>query len=144
MANLFQTLAGAAGLAGISIGFVLLIFREIIKKNIFPKLSAEHAYRILRLVILLTFGVGFFGIAGWAIDRGHFLGFSNQSESATVQAPQESAQNQHVRLWFPLTPKLKAKSESGRISLSPILSMFQSRRLSHRLASTISPSNSFF
>jgi acyl carrier protein len=77
VSNLFQTLAGAAGLAGISVGFVLVIFRDIIKKNIFPKLNAEHSYGILRLIIQLTFGIGILGIGAWVIDRSHILSFND-------------------------------------------------------------------
>lgn len=76
--NLFQTLAGAAGLAGISVGLVLVIFRDIINKNIFQKLSPEHSYGILRLIIQLTFAVGILGIGAWVVDRSHMLNFNEE------------------------------------------------------------------
>jgi acyl carrier protein len=87
--NLFQTLAGAAGLAGLSLGVVLLIFRDIIKKNIFPKLSSEHAYGILRLIIKLTFAVGVLGMCLWAVDRGHMLNFVKgwDTDNSRAQSP---------------------------------------------------------
>jgi hypothetical protein len=101
VASLFQILAGAAGLAGISIGFVLLIFRNIIKKNIFPKLSPERSYGILRLIIQLTFAVGIFGVGAWVIDRSHML------ISAETWIPRISLR---LHKWTPLNPRLKCHS----------------------------------
>jgi acyl carrier protein len=71
--GLFKALSGAAGLAGISVGVVVVIFREVIRKNIFPRLESQHAYALIRLIIILTFSVGISGMVVWAIDRSGFL-----------------------------------------------------------------------
>lgn len=93
MTSLFQTLSGAAGLAGLSLGVVLLIFRDIIKKNIFPKLSSEHAYGILRLIIQLTFVVGVLGMGVWAVDRSHLLDFVKGWNTDNTQAPSSKVED---------------------------------------------------
>jgi hypothetical protein len=62
----FETLGKIAGIAGLSIGFLLIIFREIIGKKIFPTLTKEHSYKILKLIIILSFLFGIFGIAIWS------------------------------------------------------------------------------
>jgi hypothetical protein len=54
-----------AGIAGVSIGVVLILFREIIRKSIFPNLSKIHAYRLLRLIIILTWSIAIIGIGSW-------------------------------------------------------------------------------
>lgn len=60
--KLFETLAKYAGLAGISLGFVLVIFRAILKKNL-P--DPHAAYSLLKQVMYLTFIIGIVGIAAW-------------------------------------------------------------------------------
>lgn len=105
---MFQTLAGAAGLAGISIGFVLLIFRDIIKKNVFPKLSAEHAYGILRLIIQLTFAVGILGIGAWVVDRSHMFDFSRDYEISASQTQTPKPESESA----PPQKLLDARSEA--------------------------------
>lgn len=65
MDNLFLTLGKIAGLAGISIGLLLVIFREVIKRNIFSNLTKKQSYNILRLIIIFSFSAGILGIGGW-------------------------------------------------------------------------------
>ncbi len=62
--KLFEVLGKYAGLAGISVGLVLLIFRQILK-TINPKLDNNQAYSLLRQLIYLTFFIGALGIASW-------------------------------------------------------------------------------
>lgn len=63
--SILETLGQVAGIGGISLGVLLLIFKEIIRKNIFPGLNRQQAYNILKLIILLTFFVAIAGIAAW-------------------------------------------------------------------------------
>jgi hypothetical protein len=55
----------AAGIGGLALGVLLLIFRSIIRKNIFPKLSNEHAFRLIRLILVFTFLISSLGIGAW-------------------------------------------------------------------------------
>ncbi|MGB9254775.1 MAG: carboxypeptidase regulatory-like domain-containing protein [Candidatus Korobacteraceae bacterium] len=64
-AKLFETLGKYAGLAGISIGLILVIYSALLKLNIFPKLKSEEAYALLRQMIYLTFIIGIAGIIAW-------------------------------------------------------------------------------
>jgi uncharacterized membrane protein len=66
MANFFSTIGKIAGLGGLCIGLVLYIFRDIIRKRIFPMLPPEQAYRLLRLIVLCTFVIAVIGIMLWA------------------------------------------------------------------------------
>jgi hypothetical protein len=65
-ATLFQALGKYAGLAGISVGLILVVFRLVLKKNIFPKLNNDQAYALIRQMMYLTFAIGAMGIAAWA------------------------------------------------------------------------------
>jgi hypothetical protein len=66
-----------AGIGGLALGVFLLLFREIIRKNIFPKLPPAEAYRLLRLITVAVWSVAIVGIAAWV--------YTSQSH-ASVQA----------------------------------------------------------
>lgn len=63
--RLIEVLARIAGIGGVALGVVLLLFREFIRKNIFPNLSRQQAYNILRLFLVLTFAIALAGIGAW-------------------------------------------------------------------------------
>jgi hypothetical protein len=63
--NLFKVLGQIAGIGGISLGVLLLVFRQVIAKNVFSPLTREHSYKLLRLLIVLTFAIACIGIAAW-------------------------------------------------------------------------------
>ena len=48
--ELLKTVGQVAGIGGITLGVLLLLFRDIIRQNIFPKLPPPEAYRLLRLI----------------------------------------------------------------------------------------------
>lgn len=63
--KLFKTLGQIAGIGGVSLGVLLIIFREIIQEKIFPTLKKDHAYRLLRLIVILVFIVALAGVSAW-------------------------------------------------------------------------------
>jgi hypothetical protein len=64
--KLFEVLGKYAGLAGFSIGFVMLLFMAILRKN-FP--GPNQAYSLVKQLMYLTFAIGVFGIAAWAFTN---------------------------------------------------------------------------
>jgi hypothetical protein len=56
-----------AGIGGIALGVVLLLFREVIRKKIFPNLTKQQAYRLLRLLLVLVWCLALAGIAAWVV-----------------------------------------------------------------------------
>jgi hypothetical protein len=64
-AETLTVVAKVAGIGGIALGVLALIFREVIRKNIFPQLGNAHAYRIIRLMILLTFAIALISVVAW-------------------------------------------------------------------------------
>ena len=51
-----------AGIAGISLGVFLILFREVIRKNIFSKLTKKQSYVIIILFMLLVWSLSIFSI----------------------------------------------------------------------------------
>ena len=55
-------LAKICGIGGLSIGFVFKVFKKVISKSLFAKFTKEQSYKIIRLIILCSFGLAFLGI----------------------------------------------------------------------------------
>jgi len=64
-AELLKTLGQALGMGGVALGIFFLLYRELIRKVIFPKLDKRDAYRFLRLLSVLIWSVAIFGIGAW-------------------------------------------------------------------------------
>jgi hypothetical protein len=69
-AEVLKAAGQIAGIGGLALGAFLLLFRDIIRKNIFPKLPAPEAYRLLRLITLAVWSIAVIGIAAW-VFLGH-------------------------------------------------------------------------
>jgi hypothetical protein len=63
--QIFRTLGGVAGLAGLAIGMIVLLYREIVRKNVFPTLTKRDSYRLLRNIAILSWSIAMFGILCW-------------------------------------------------------------------------------
>jgi hypothetical protein len=64
-AKLLEIVGQVAGIGGLALGVLLIVFRDIIRKNIFPKLPSAQAYRLLRLIIGAVWSVAVIGIIAW-------------------------------------------------------------------------------
>ncbi len=69
MENLLKTLGSIAGIGGISIGLILILFKDIIKKKIFPQLTKKQAYKIIRLIVILSFIISVIGMTTYLIKE---------------------------------------------------------------------------
>jgi hypothetical protein len=65
--NLFKVVGVVAGIGGIALAVVVYIFREVIRKEIFPQLTKEQAYKLLNRIIVLTFVIGVLGIGAYIV-----------------------------------------------------------------------------
>ena len=64
--QILKVASQVAGLAGLSVGVFLLLFRDFIRRTFFPTLSTTQAYRLLRLFLVLTFSLAALGVLTWA------------------------------------------------------------------------------
>lgn len=63
--SLLKTVGQIAGIGGIALGVLLLVFRDVIRRNIFPRLASIQAYRLICLIVVLTFLIAAIGIGAW-------------------------------------------------------------------------------
>ena len=68
--ELFKTLGGIAGIAGVALGIVFLLFRDVIARSIFPKLTQAQGYKLLRLLTVAVWSIGVIGVLVWAFPPG--------------------------------------------------------------------------
>jgi hypothetical protein len=67
MGDVLGTVGKIAGIGGIALGVFLLIFRDVIRRKIFSRLPAAETYRLLRLIIVLTFLIACLGVFAWIV-----------------------------------------------------------------------------
>jgi uncharacterized membrane protein SpoIIM required for sporulation len=65
LVELLEKMGSIAGIGGLSIGVFLLLFREIIRKQVFPRLTKQQAYRVIGLVSVLVWSIAVIGIFAW-------------------------------------------------------------------------------
>lgn len=63
--EVLESLGKIAGIAGISIGALVIIFNGILKKQIFPSLTRDQSYSIIRMMIIAAGLLVILGIASW-------------------------------------------------------------------------------
>ncbi len=65
-AQVLKIVGAVAGIGGIALALFFWLFRDIVRKNIFPKLTTDQAYKTIRLLMILATVVALAGIASWA------------------------------------------------------------------------------
>ena len=63
--NILKIAGEIAGIGGLGLGVALLVFKDIIRKNIFPMLTREDAYSLLRLIAILSWSIAMLGVIAW-------------------------------------------------------------------------------
>lgn len=63
--ELIKTVGQIAGIGGLSLMVFYFLFKDIIRKSIFPKLKEENAYRLLRQIVWIIFIVTLAGMGTW-------------------------------------------------------------------------------
>ena len=63
--DLLEKLGKIAGIAGIAVGALVLIFGGIIQKNIFPGMTKEQGFRVIRMMIISASMLALIGIVAW-------------------------------------------------------------------------------
>jgi hypothetical protein len=65
MENIFQTAGTVAGIGGLAIALILIIFKKVLSGKLFPKLSQAQSYKIIRQIIIASFCIAALGIIAY-------------------------------------------------------------------------------
>jgi len=63
--ELLKTLGQIAGIGGLSLGVLLLLFRDVIQKQIFSTLTKQQSYKLIVLFLILVWLIAAIGISAW-------------------------------------------------------------------------------
>ncbi len=63
--ELLKTVGQVAGVGGVALGSLFLVYREMLRKALLPKLARGQAYRLLRLITLTAWSVAIVGLLTW-------------------------------------------------------------------------------
>lgn len=69
MTDFLGSAVTVAGIGGVGFAIFYLLCREVIRQKIFPNLTKDQAYKIIRLIIVLAFIVSMAGLIAWMYDR---------------------------------------------------------------------------
>ena len=84
--EIVKVVGQVAGIGGLSIGFVILIFRDIIRKNIFPSLTKSQSFRIILIVVICTWSIALSGIGAWVYTETYAPQKKEKIEVSTLQS----------------------------------------------------------
>lgn len=65
--EILEIMGKVAGIGGLALGTLLLLFRDVIRKNIFSNLTRDQSYRLIRLILILVWSIALAGIAAWLV-----------------------------------------------------------------------------
>jgi hypothetical protein len=63
--DVLKIVAQVAGIGGVGIGAATFVFRDILRREIFPQLTKADAYRVIRLISVLVWSIAIAGILAW-------------------------------------------------------------------------------
>jgi hypothetical protein len=117
--TILKVVGQVAGVAGIALGVFLLLFRDVIRKQIFPELTKQQAYRLLTLVLILVWSIAVCGIVAWV--WGSLAGGSDELKPNAVTSPPSSVftvidalTNDPIYREFTLVYSLKESAQTVR------------------------------
>ncbi|MEM6825754.1 MAG: hypothetical protein AAF566_11635 [Pseudomonadota bacterium] len=66
--SIFEAVAAVAGIGGIGLAVFYLLFRDLIRKSIFPKLSKKDSYRVILIFMGLVWSVSVIAMVLWRFE----------------------------------------------------------------------------
>lgn len=65
-AEILKTVGQIAGIGGLAIGMIVIIFRRLIDKLVGDKLTKKQTYNVLMTIVACSWSIAVLGIAAWA------------------------------------------------------------------------------
>jgi len=86
--GVLETVGKVAGVGGLALVVMMFVFRDMIRRRIFPMLAPAQAYRLLRLIVVCVSTISLAGLAAWAWTEVK----KNGPDTEEVVFPSESPQ----------------------------------------------------
>lgn len=69
--DVLTSLGKIAGLGGIAVGVLMLVFRDVLNQKLLPEtgLNSDQAYHIIWALVVFTFGIASIGVIAWIVGR---------------------------------------------------------------------------
>src|SRR5260370_15622141 len=103
MEAVLKVVGAVAGIGWIALGVFLLLFREVIRRNIFPNLKQSQAYNIINRFMTLSFVIAIAGIIAWVVslwapqpDQGHKNGTPKNGVTSVGFVVKEPSNQQFI------------------------------------------------
>ena len=61
-------------ISGVALGVILALFREILRKSVFLRLTKQQTYNLIRLFLFVTWTIAIAGIVAWVLVGGRTNG----------------------------------------------------------------------
>jgi|GEM_PF-5079040 len=65
--GILETVGKVAGIGGIALGVLLILFRNVLRKEVFPTLTRDQAFKLIRLLLILVWSIALVGITAWLV-----------------------------------------------------------------------------
>lgn len=122
--DILEKLGKIAGIAGIAVGAIVLIFGGIIQKNIFPGMTKEQGFRVIRMMIVAASVLAVLGIGAWVYTEFQ----KNKTEKAASLIQKRIVGTVHTQAGYGIpsvevsiarSPGMKDRSDSdGKFNLA--------------------------
>ena len=93
--ELLKVVGGVAGLAGVVVGALIILYKEALQSELAKRIGAPEAYRLLRLFLILVWSVAIVGIAAWTAlefqSRARAQALAESVAQAKIRAQQADA-----------------------------------------------------
>ena len=83
--SIIEKLLAGAGLGGVCVGILLLLFRETLRAAFLSKLSRDHSFQIVKAIIWLTWSIAIIGLLAWVGLRALEINGAKQLLSRPVE-----------------------------------------------------------
>lgn len=66
-AQILKVVGRVAGIGGLALGVFLLLFKDLLKKIVAPKMTPEHWFKVVIIFMVLVWSIAVLGIGPWVL-----------------------------------------------------------------------------
>jgi hypothetical protein len=115
--ELLRVVGSVAGIGGLGLGILLLLYQEVLRASILQHLTKRQAYRLLTLILLFVFLIALLALIA-------YVGISRApaTPAASACVPLQYGAPLRTIIWSPRMPLVSCDPTSTRIQTSTSVS----------------------